>query len=420
MQSRINGVALTAGATYYFVVDGYGSASGNYSFQILLPCVDTACPTGFGVGAEIESNCGTTNNTCATAEMVVENLPYCATTFRTSSTAFDTDYFKVITGVVRDISITVAANCVPLSVTLYSGACPGTSMTTISVPAQTVVTSSVFLSQPAGAYTIKVTPTTVTNAPCTANNHYGFMFNVVAPPPPPANDLPENATPIALGDCVTGSTLYATDNTGAYADLTHLSCPWIGYYSATSSGLSKDVFYSVTLPCDAQYTFDLTGSSYDTALGVWNSLGQLVAGNDDAVGLQSKIFCCELSAGTYLISVDGYGASAGNYNFCLSQCTDCPPPVDANDVPTGFDLKQNVPNPFNPTTSIAYSMPETGVASLKVYDVAGHVVATLVDGMVTRGEHTVVFDAGSLTSGVYFYTLQAGASSETRKMVLMK
>jgi hypothetical protein len=219
-----------------------------------------------------------------------------------------------------------------------------------------------------------------------------------------------------VGDCVTGSNAAPyTDNTGAYADTTHLACHWMGYYSSASTGLSRDVFYQVTVPA-GMYSFDMAGSTYDTAIGVWDVTGALVAGNDDFTGLQSKIECCSLPAGTYYISVDGFGSATGNYNLCVSACA----PVEASDLPSAFSLSQNVPNPFNPTTSIDFTMNVTSDASLKVFDLAGHEVATLVSGLVEAGQHTVNFDASNLSSGVYFYTLQANGTVETMKMVLMK
>lgn len=97
-----------------------------------------------------------------------------------------------------------------------------------------------------------------------------------------------------------------------------------------------------------------------------------------------------------------------------------PGEVDAVDAPTSFSLAQNFPNPFNPTTTISFTMPETGMASLKVFDLAGREVATLVNGLMGRGEQNVVFDASGLNSGVYFYTFETAGVSQSRKMVLVK
>ena len=94
--------------------------------------------------------------------------------------------------------------------------------------------------------------------------------------------------------------------------------------------------------------------------------------------------------------------------------------LEASAVPGVFELSQNYPNPFNPTTTINYSVPKTGMVSLKVYNVLGQVVATLYAGTQQSGSHTAVFDGSRLASGVYFYRLDAGNASITKKLVLMK
>jgi hypothetical protein len=80
----------------------------------------------------------------------------------------------------------------------------------------------------------------------------------------------------------------------------------------------------------------------------------------------------------------------------------------------------NYPNPFNPTTTIAYTAPANGYVSLTVYDLMGRMVAQLVDGQMPAGRHTVMFDASGLASGVYVYRLQIGDQTMTQKMLLMK
>jgi Secretion system C-terminal sorting domain len=86
-----------------------------------------------------------------------------------------------------------------------------------------------------------------------------------------------------------------------------------------------------------------------------------------------------------------------------------------------FELSQNYPNPFNPTTQISYSVARSGHISLKVYDVLGREVASLVEGVKPVGSYIATFNAGNLSSGVYFYRLQAdGNSSITKKLLLMK
>ena len=95
-------------------------------------------------------------------------------------------------------------------------------------------------------------------------------------------------------------------------------------------------------------------------------------------------------------------------------------PSDRGQLPREFRLEQNFPNPFNPSTTITFTIPQTGKTALRVYDVLGAEVARLVDGILPAGEHRVSWNAGSRSSGVYFYTLTSGASLETRRMLLLK
>ena len=94
--------------------------------------------------------------------------------------------------------------------------------------------------------------------------------------------------------------------------------------------------------------------------------------------------------------------------------------VNENNIVTDYDLHQNYPNPFNPTTTIKWQQPERGFVTLKIYDVLGREVTTIVDEELQAGEHEIVFDAAGLSSGVYFYQLKAGKYSNTNKMLLLK
>ena len=89
-------------------------------------------------------------------------------------------------------------------------------------------------------------------------------------------------------------------------------------------------------------------------------------------------------------------------------------------VVTNFDLSQNYPNPFNPTTSINYSVAKAGQVQLTVYDMLGKEVTTLVNEAKPAGQYTATFDGSDLSSGIYFYTLTAGAQQSTNKMMLVK
>ncbi len=95
-------------------------------------------------------------------------------------------------------------------------------------------------------------------------------------------------------------------------------------------------------------------------------------------------------------------------------------PTHTNKQPTDFQLEQNYPNPFNPSTTITYQLPTTSNVSLKVFDMLGREVATLVNERQNAGQYQVRFDATRLASGMYFYRLQAGGYIETKKMMLVK
>lgn len=85
-----------------------------------------------------------------------------------------------------------------------------------------------------------------------------------------------------------------------------------------------------------------------------------------------------------------------------------------------FSLSQNYPNPFNPTTKIEYSLPKSSKVMIKIYNMSGKEVATLVDSYQTVGNYETTFDGSKLSSGVYFYKLQAGDYVDTKKMMLIK
>jgi len=89
-------------------------------------------------------------------------------------------------------------------------------------------------------------------------------------------------------------------------------------------------------------------------------------------------------------------------------------------VPSEFKLEQNYPNPFNPSTNIKFRMADFGFVSLKIYNVLGSEVATLVNEERPAGSYEIEFDASSLSSGIYFYKLNAVEYSETKKMILLR
>lgn len=92
----------------------------------------------------------------------------------------------------------------------------------------------------------------------------------------------------------------------------------------------------------------------------------------------------------------------------------------ANEIPGGYRLFQNYPNPFNPTTTIRFSLPRREHVTLKIFDLLGREVAVLVEENLEPGEHSVVFNGGGLSSGVYLCRLEAGAFVGQKKLVLVR
>ncbi|MBN2029648.1 T9SS type A sorting domain-containing protein, partial [bacterium] len=115
----------------------------------------------------------------------------------------------------------------------------------------------------------------------------------------------------------------------------------------------------------------------------------------------------------HLTDIEGFGEEAENI---------CNPSSVQHSItgPDYFALGQNYPNPFNPSTSIDYQLPEKVFVTLKIFDILGNEVETLVNGSQHAGNHSVQFNASNLPSGVYYYRLEAGMNQETRKLLLLK
>ena len=137
------------------------------------------------------------------------------------------------------------------------------------------------------------------------------------------------------------------------------------------------------------------------------------------------------------ISNDGYISKAGFIGNTNDDCfvlwqnkfeltlyvTYCDVSLDVDDkdqLPNNMSLSNNYPNPFNPSTKIEYKIPETGRVLLKVYDLLGREVVTLVNEEKPAGSYDITFDANKLPSGVYYYRLASENFIETKKMVLIK
>ncbi len=193
----------------------------------------------------------------------------------------------------------------------------------------------------------------------------------------------------------------------------------------TISGSASDVWIfqiaqGLTLANGAIVT--LSGGAQASNI-FWQVAGQVTLGT--TVAMKGIILCqtlIEMQTGATL-----NGRALAQTAVTLDANTITRPVVTAveNDVvPQAFSLDQNYPNPFNPSTKIQYTTGNAGLVSLKVYDVLGHEVATLVNNNQEAGSYTVPFNTSeaklNLSSGVYFYRLEAGSFVSTKKLILMK
>ncbi len=92
----------------------------------------------------------------------------------------------------------------------------------------------------------------------------------------------------------------------------------------------------------------------------------------------------------------------------------------SNETPSSFSMEQNYPNPFNPSTNIQFALPQSGYITLEIYSVTGERVDVLISEELNAGKYNYEWNGSNLTSGIYFYRLNAGSFVETRKMILLK
>jgi hypothetical protein len=171
------------------------------------------------------------------------------------------------------------------------------------------------------------------------------------------------------------------------------------------------------LPGGLAVQITLSGGSGNVAGELVDTTGAVVSVNN---GTSSNPFTLTAPhAGRYTVNA-GYKNPSRRWDSTQVEIILTGVGDDQTGLPGYYQLGQNYPNPFNPTTSIDYSIPVRSQVTLKVYDISGREVATLVDGFEEPGTKTVTFDADGIASGVYVYRLQAGNYTETKHLIVMR
>lgn len=162
------------------------------------------------------------------------------------------------------------------------------------------------------------------------------------------------------------------------------------------------------------YIFSNSTSSYSRDIYVTSNLGETWKKVNDSVSASGNINAITANK-KYLFA----GTQMGEWRLPISSIVTSVK-EDKMQTPSGYYLSQNYPNPFNPNTVINYQLSAYSHVTLKVYDVLGRLVNTLIDGYKSQGNYSVNFDAADLASGIYFYQLKAGNFTETKKLSLLK
>jgi hypothetical protein len=193
-----------------------------------------------------------------------------------------------------------------------------------------------------------------------------------------------------------------------------------GYYQMTNNG--EDVLAVL------MYLYDAQG--LPVAVGE-KELGQTVGGYQPfSVDLDSSFLSTEPAVGAYIyfIITQASGSELDDVTVGSSFLVDDLAMDNVSALsdqgvankPLIYSLSQNYPNPFNPSTKISFSLPSAEKTLLTVYNSLGQVVMTLVNEDMPAGQHQVAFDASALSSGVYYYKLQAGSYNRVKKMMLVR
>lgn len=234
---------------------------------------------------------------------------------------------------------------------------------------------------------------------------------------PAFTDIDDDGDPDLLVGAETGSSMQFYENTGSNTFV--LNNSYIG--GVISAGDGHPTF--VDLDRDGDY--DLVIGGISGALRYYENTGSPTSpvwNRNDAV-MAELLVDQDAAAGFADMDGDGkpdviIGEYNGNFSYYKNQI---PTSVEAsNPLPTKFELQQNYPNPFNPATNLEFTIPHSQLTILKVFDLLGREVTTLVNEVRPPGRYQVMWHARNVASGVYFYRLTAGSFTQMRRMIVLK
>jgi hypothetical protein len=206
-----------------------------------------------------------------------------------------------------------------------------------------------------------------------------------------------------------------------------LNTTYTGHLGYFSGGVRDEYdFFNFTLPSawDSLFIRTDSDSTIDVDLTLYDQSGNQII-SASATGRMEMLKYTSAAAGRYSVRLKEY-SGYGSYSVIVSNVRPTGSVVGveqaqvASTLPTVFALNQNYPNPFNPKTMIGFQLPVMSEVSLKVYDILGREVATLMNEVKSPGTYTVKWDASQLSSGIYLYRLQAGKFVSVKRMILMK
>jgi len=195
-------------------------------------------------------------------------------------------------------------------------------------------------------------------------------------------------------------------------------------FTANTNGSSIELRW-VTATEVNNFGFEIERSQNLLAVEEWETVG-FVKGSGNSNSVKEYFFTDIPNHSSIQAPVPSWAGFNHSFRYRLKQIDNdgkftYSKEIEVGDLrPSTFDLRQNYPNPFNPSTIISYSIPVASNVKLEVYNVLGKLITTLVNKTQEAGIYNISFNAGELSSGIYYYTVQAGVYFATKKMLYLR